>query len=324
VTGLVAPPIFVGMQISKVIRADESGMVARRVVLSLGIVLAALALVSLVPIPVSVKCACVVEPSKEARVTAPFSGFLRSVLVKDGDRVRAGESLGRIENPEIGMSLADMTLRMEEARVYEAAALAAQNDRTIPALRALAGQFEIAVSKYRADLEAAALPAPESGIVVGNDLRFRAGTFLQRGELFCKILPDGPMLATVALSESQTALVRPGQTATFRLGSLPGEKFHGRVLSVAPSPAVEFPHQSLGQHAGGTVPAKAAAMGARGEVAVAVPAGQVYKARVAIDNPGGLLRPGMSGRIRISCGTKPLGPAVLHSLSNLIRTDFQL
>jgi hypothetical protein len=36
------------------------------------------------------------------------------------------------------------------------------------------------------------------------------------------------------------------------------------------------------------------------------------------------LRPGMSGRIKIECDTKPLGAALWRKLTSMIRTDFRL
>jgi len=325
ILGIVTPPFLVGFQIFRVVKSDESATVGRRVLLSITTLLAVVVGISFIPVPVSVKSACVVDATNRIRVTAPVPGFLRTISVRDNQSVQAAQVLAVIQNPELDKSLAGLKLQREVALIQEAAVIAAQVDRLIPSVRSLAAQFEAAVAKYSADQSAAHLLAPTAGIVVGPALKFRTGTFLQRGELFCEIIPDGPLQAVVALKESETPLVQPGQSVSFRLHSFTGETFRGTVLSVAPSPLMELPHQALGQQAGGTVPSVMTGTSPQqGGAPVAVPSAQIYKALVAIENPGGLLRPGMSGRIKISCGKRPLGAAVFQYFRNMIRTDFQL
>jgi hypothetical protein len=57
---------------------------------------------------------------------------------------------------------------------------------------------------------------------------------------------------------------------------------------------------------------------------VALASGQIYKARIAIDNSGGLLRPGMAGRLKIQCGNNPLGEWLASKFRDMLRSDFQL
>lgn len=322
--GMLTPLILVGVQITKVVRSDEDGFVTRRVVISFGIALAAVALLSLVPIPITVKSALVVDSVNRVRVTASTPGFVRAVEVRDGQAVAAGEPLAVLENRELEKSFANMKNQAEVAKLKESAVISGQFDQFLPAVRALTAQYESAIAKYSADIDALTLKAPEAGTVVGLSLELKKGNFLRKGDLFCELIPEGALQAVIALSENETSLVEPGQKVSFRLRSVAGGTFHGRVVSVAPSPVQEFPHESLGQHAGGTVPSVMTASSQPGGQPVAIPSSQIYKAQVAIDNPDGLLRPGMSGRIRISCGTKALGPAIVHYLRNMVRTDFQL
>jgi hypothetical protein len=130
----------------------------------------------------------------------------------------------------------------------------------------------------------------------------------------------------VALTEKQSGLVLADQKVSFRIHSLPGEAWQGTVLRVSTSPTLELPHQALGQQAGGTIPTNlGAANPARGDnVPLALASSQVYKARIAIENPGGLLRPGMAGRLKIQCGTKPLGQWIANTFRDMLRSDFQL
>jgi hypothetical protein len=220
-----------------------------------------------------------------------------------------------------------LRLRQQAVLASEDEAVSLRRDAQIPSWRALASQFSLAVEKAASDLDKLVLRAPAAGTVVAPGLRHQRGAFLREGSLVCEILPAGPLEAVVALSERQAGLVAAGQPVDFRIHSLPGEPARGTVLGVSPSPSLELPHQALGMHAGGTVPATMSSSGSispNDNSPVALPSGQVYKARIAIDNPAGLLRPGMAGRLRIRCGTKPLGAWLAHSFRDMLRSDFQL
>jgi multidrug resistance efflux pump len=325
--GILAPPAIVAKQVMKIVKADESRYILRRVVLTLGILGLVLSALAFVPVPVTVKTACVIDGANKIRVTASTPGFIAEVDVRDGSTVEAGQILARLENPELEKSLRQMRLQEESVLATEAEAISKQLDNRIPSLRALAAQYALAVSKYSSDLEKLVLHAPSPGTVIAPGLHHQRGTFLREGTLICEILPPGPLEAVVALNEKQAGLVQAGQEVSFRIHSLPGETWKGTVLAVSTSPSGELPHQALGQHAGGTVPATLSAsntISSGGNTPVALPSSQVFKARIAIDNASGLLRPGMAGRLRIHCGTKPLGAWLAGSFRDMLRSDFQL
>jgi multidrug resistance efflux pump len=278
-------------------------------------------------VPVNVKTACVIDAPNKIRVTAATPGFLSEILVRDGSRISQGDPLVLLTNLELEKNLHQLRLQEEAVLASEAEAVSRQMDARIPALRALASQYGLAVAKYSADLEKLRVTAPASGTVLAKGLRDQKGTFLREGFPILAILPEGPLEVVVALSEKQAGTVRAGQSATFRIHSLPGEEWAGTVRSVSSSPSIELPHQSLGQHAGGTVPAVLSSSNSISQsdnTPVALPSGQVYKARIAIEDPDGTLRPGMGGRLKIQAGSKPLGSWLSHSVRDMLRADFQL
>lgn len=323
--GILAPPAFIGKQIWKIVKSDETRLIRRRVATTAAILAAISSLLLLLPVPVTVKTACVIDGANKIRVTASTPGFLAEAAVRDGSAVEAGQILARLENPELEKSFLQMRLQEESVLASEAEAISKQLDSRIPSLRALAAQFALAVSKYSTDLEKLVLLAPSPGTVIAPDLRYQRGTFLREGTLVCEILPPGPLEAIVALNEKQAGLVQAGQEVSFRIHSLPGDAWNGTVLSVSTSPSGELPHQALGQHAGGTVPATmSGGISKTTNTPIALPSSQVFKARIAIDNASGLLRPGMAGRLKIRCGTKPLGAWLSGLFRDMLRSDFQL
>jgi multidrug resistance efflux pump len=243
--------------------------------------------------------------------------------VSDGQSVELGEELAVLENPELGAYLAKLKLQKETLHVQQAFALSRQMDKEIPSLRAQVLQFDTAIKKQAQDVAALQMRAPVRGMVIGQKLQDKVGTLLRQGELLCEILPDGPLQAVVVLKENEASLVEVGQSVTFRLLSSPGKASPGKVLTIASSPSLELPHQSLSQYAGGTVPSVLTDRG-NNSAPIALPSSLVYKATIALEDPNGILRPGMSGLVKIQCGQKPLGAVLYLKFRNMLRTDFQI
>ncbi|NBS52458.1 MAG: HlyD family efflux transporter periplasmic adaptor subunit, partial [Spartobacteria bacterium] len=321
--GIVAPPWLVGSQIMKVLKSEDDHRVRNRVVIALGCVLLVVAALLFLPAPVTVKTACALEGGNRIRVTAATSGFIKKVSADDGQSVKAGEELAVLENPELEAYLAKLRLQKETLNVQQSFALSRQMDKEIPSLRAQVSQVDTAIAKQAQDVAALQMTAPQPGIVIGQKLREKVGSLLRQGELLCEILPEGRLQAVAVLKEDETSLVEVGQSVTFRLLSSPGKASSGQVLSVASSPSPELPHQSLSEYAGGTVPSVLTAKGGD-PTPIALPTGLVYKAIIALDDPNGILRPGMSGLVKIQCGHKPLGAVLYLKFRNMLRSDFQI
>ena len=323
IAGILTPPVLIGTHVFKTARSDGSGTVRRRVLVTALVGAAILAVTLSLPVPINVRSACVIDADNRVKVTAATAGFLREVAVRDGDRVEQGSLLARLENPPLAAELESLRNRLQAVRLEESAIIDTKSAAGVGELRSLRRQFEAAETKMSSDIKALELVAPVRGTVLGRDLQDKQGTLLRRGDLFCEILPEGPLHAVVALNEDDAGLVRAGQKVVFKMYSLPGETFRGEVLSVDTAPTRELPHQSLGEQAGGTVPSVLVS-GANPNEPRAVPAQIIYRARVAIENPGDALRPGMSGRIKIEGEKKPLGAALWRKVTSMIRTDFRL
>jgi putative peptide zinc metalloprotease protein len=325
-TGIVAPPCLVGIQIMKVLKSDESREVRSRVVWTLVAIILLATLVLCIPAPVNVKTSCVLDAGNRIRVTAATGGFVKNIAVRDGQDVTQGERLATLANPELPRMLENLKIQKENIHIQESLALNHQIDKEIPALRTHASQVDTAIVKITKDIDALQIKAPQAGVVIGKKLEDKTGTLLRQGELLCEIIPSGPLQAVVVLTEEEAGIVQAGQEVTFRLLSSPGKASVGKVLGVSSSPSVDLPHQSLSQYAGGTVPGVLSAGNSKtGDAApVALPSAQIYKATVALDDPTGILRPGMSGLVKIHCGFKSLGSIMYQKFRKMLRSDFQL
>lgn len=104
-------------------RAPGARLVRRTVTLTLAtlavLAVAAVAVASLVSMKVTVKAAGVLEPVRTWPVRAREAGTVGEVLVSTGDRVRAGQTVARLDALQLETSLAELRSQLRAAELDE-------------------------------------------------------------------------------------------------------------------------------------------------------------------------------------------------------------
>ena len=141
------------------------------------------------------------------------------------------ESLSRLQSDEAAR------------RRDDAAHLAARQQR--PMLAADLAGAEAAVEQARAALDAARLAlsytriiAPVDGMVGRRSLR--VGNYVQVGTPLLAVVPLHDAYVEANFRETQMRRIRPGQSATIVVDTLPGVVLKGHVESIAPASGVTF------------------------------------------------------------------------------------
>ena len=133
------------------------------------------------------------------------------------------------------------------------------------------------------------------------------GRYLLRGD------PRAAAQVRIALDEREAGLVKTRQTLQFRTYAFPDRVFHGVVSKVFSAVTDSLPSDAMAARAGGDVPT---ALDSQGHERPMLP---TFQAELEIANPDGLLRPGMSGRGRITCEKSLLGLVIYHRVGELIK-----
>lgn len=221
-----------------------------------------------------------------AEIGTAIAARVLRVLAGFGDGVTAGQALVELESPDVGRARAAVETakaRLELAR------------RTVERRRPLAGlgivprrelqAAEAELVAARAEHGAAQQALASLGAHHGDGARFRlvapiAGTVIDRTALPGRLVDSERPLFVVAdlrrlwlvvhASERDAVRVRPGTAARATFPALPGETFSGTVLRV----------------------------GSRVD-----PASRTIDVRIEVDNPAGVLRPGMSGAALVPLGS---------------------
>lgn len=210
-----------------------------------------------------------VEAHEEAEVVAKVGGEVRQLFVEEGDVVKAGQVMARLDGDRLRLEVAqteanlrklerDYKRQLELSQKGLVAQGTAENAKfDLDALRA-------AYDRARLELGYTEIRAPIDGVVsarhikVGNTIAPNAPTF--------RVTNLDPLVAYVHIPEKEFRKLAPKQAADVVVDALGGERFTGVISRISP-----------------TVDPKTG----------------TFRARVEVQDPTRRLKPGMFARVNI-------------------------
>lgn len=178
-----------------------------------------------------------IEPLRTVGVTSQLSGVLLSVNAEEGDVVRRGEPLARIDVRELEAQLraAHASFDVAEAAYQRAEQLrerrvitVAEFDRERTAYAAARAQLD----QLRTRLAYAGVEAPISGVV--TEKRVEAGDLVAPQTRLFTVADVSTLVVRVGVSELDVVDLGPDDPVTVRLDALPGRTLPGRIRRVFP------------------------------------------------------------------------------------------
>ncbi|WP_192177696.1 efflux RND transporter periplasmic adaptor subunit [Mesorhizobium amorphae] len=186
---------------------------------------------------------------QEATIGAEESGLrLTDVLVAEGDRVKAGDVVARLDASLLKAQLAEQKAAVTQAQATldSAVSAAARADRLLASNavsaetaeekatavktgQAQVEQAEAAAERLQAELDRTTIRAPFDGIVSSKPAV--AGSIIQAGTELMKIIRDGRLEVGVLVPEKDLAAISIGQSVNVADAS--GRSFTGSVSSIA-------------------------------------------------------------------------------------------
>jgi membrane fusion protein, multidrug efflux system len=210
-----------------------------------------------------------IEAHEEAEVVAKVGGEVRQIFVEEGDAVRAGQVLARLDGDRLRLEVAqteanlrklerDYNRQLELSEKGLVAKGTAENAKfDLDALRAAhdSGRLELSYTEIR---------APIDGVVSARHIK--VGNTIAQNEPTFRVTNLDPLLAYVHIPEKEFRKLAPEQVADVVVDALGGERFTGRISRISP-----------------TVDPKTG----------------TFRARVEIPDPSRRLKPGMFARVNI-------------------------
>ena len=316
--GILIPVWVLMKQLIPMFRSGFSGFVPGRAVKLSGGVVAACLLLAVWPCKLQVTNSCVLDGGNRVAVRARSSGFVRRVLIKEGDLVRKDQVVAVLENPDLQDQFKDVENRLQILDLLRQRATARNDSPALKQVDADNGQLMATQKKLQQELGALELKAPAPGIVVTADLDLKKGTFLREGDLLCEVIPPQQVRIVIPLSEGEAGLVRTGQPVDLRMYAFPGKVFRGSVTKTFQAGSAHLPHAALAARFGGDIPTEI------DQTSTERPVDNLYQAELQIENVEHLLRAGMSGRARVECGRTTPARIISSRLKNILRLDFRV
>ncbi|PIV33236.1 MAG: efflux transporter periplasmic adaptor subunit [Lysobacterales bacterium CG02_land_8_20_14_3_00_62_12] len=177
------------------------------------------------------------EPENQAQVVAKTSGVLLGILVEEGDQVRAGQLLARIdpERARLELARAEANLHRLENELRRSTDLFARKlvsseaqDRARFDLDTQKAAYDIA----RLELDYTRIVAPISGVI--SERMVKVGNLIQLQQVMFRIDDFDPLLAVLNIPERELATIAAGLPAKMAVDALPGRVFDGRIARVSP------------------------------------------------------------------------------------------
>ncbi len=208
------------------------------------------------------------EARGESQVVAKTSGVALQVMIEVGQQVRAGQVLIRLDSDRAALQAAQSAAQMRklEANYHRSLQLSKQQLVSANDIDQLKFDLENARAVNRlANLEMsyANVTAPIAGVVAERSIK--TGNFVQINTPIFRIVDTSRLEATLNVPERELATLKAGLPVQLQVDALPGRPFLGRVDRVAP----------------------------------VIDSGSGTFRVICAFESGGLLQPGMFGRIKI-------------------------
>lgn len=228
------------------------------------------------------------ESVSQRVLPAPFDGYLATAEKQVGDRVEAGELLATLDTSELRLELAELRSERRSSLAEEAIARREGDTAQAQAARAAADRASARIDLIEQRIEAAELRAPAAGVVVEGDLERRIGAPVTTGDRLFAVAPVDALRAELLIPEGRIAEVAEGSTGELATASFPDRRIDFTVERIDP-------------------------------VARVVEGGNVFAARVRLDEAAEWMRPGMEGVAKIHAGRKPYAIIWTRDVVNWIR-----
>ena len=179
----------------------------------------------------------VVEPTVLVPVSPRVGGRLVAIGTEEGERVKRGQVLARIESNDLDQTIQEARAREQLARVtFERARSLVEQRFVAPAeldrTRTEWQAAQAAARRAQAQHDYNQLVAPADGIVLRRD--GEVGQFVPAGQTVFALACCAPLRVTAEVDEEDIARVVVGQTVMMHSDALPDRLHEGRVAEITP------------------------------------------------------------------------------------------
>jgi membrane fusion protein (multidrug efflux system) len=177
------------------------------------------------------------ESEKRVDILSKISGEVKTIVVEEGDFVKEGALLCRLDDAELAVALEQARINRDKQKVEldRLDAMHQQNLISDKEYLDVKYQFELAANAYesaRVKYEYTQIRAPFDGVVTSRLVD--PGENIAMATRLFVVVDNRPLLLSMYLPEAEARRVHPGQRVFIRPDTDPDAQFVGEILRIAP------------------------------------------------------------------------------------------
>jgi multidrug resistance efflux pump len=176
----------------------------------------------------------VLEAQVMRAAVAPFTGYIAEASVRAGDRVRAGDLLGALDDRDLRLERLRWASQYEQFDRQHQEALAKRNAAQVNIIAAQLDQARAQLALLDDQISRIRIRAPFDGLVVKGDLSQSLGAPVERGQVLFEVAPLDAYRVVLEVDERDIAAVAPGQRGLLFLSADPRRGLDFVVERVTP------------------------------------------------------------------------------------------
>lgn len=243
----------------------------------------------LMPLPTTVTSSFTLEAIQRFEVRPPAPGVVREVMVNTGERVSEGQALARLASPALEEAQTRDRALLAQVQEQLAAAENAGDQTGIGQALEQARQIEADLADVERKLSGLEMRTAIAGVVTTPEVSQKTGLYLHPGDTFAEVADQRELKARLLVIDRDLQYVRVGSKVALKLRAFPLRALTGHVTQIMPAAAQDRPlgererPKRLGQDLM-----------------------NYFVVVVELPNPGGELRPGMTGEGKIYAAARPM------------------
>jgi RND family efflux transporter MFP subunit len=178
-----------------------------------------------------------IEPERSVEVTAQTAGIVKALLVEEGDRVREGQLLVKLQDSEqtLAVERARATVERQHALLLRAEELFNRqmiSAEEIEQMRLTLQDAEIALKQAELALDYTTIEAPFTGAIARRSVSI--GDQVAPGRTIVTLVDRNILLLNCWVSESELANLHIGSTAMVSSQASITKSFEARLIRISP------------------------------------------------------------------------------------------
>jgi putative peptide zinc metalloprotease protein len=280
----------------------------------------AVCLLALVPVPRGFTAPGVLQASEQTAIVSGVAGFIHQILVPPDSRVRAGEPLLRLSNPDLDARQREIQAHMDESQALRVRALS-RSPADLPAIDGAIASIQDQLDRLGQQEKALAVTADHDGLWVAPDLNEMRDRWIPRGTSIGRVIDDSAFdfVCVIPQQDASAVFSNAIQGSQVRLTGQADAPLAVTSVTRIPAEQTRLPSAALGFRGGGNLATSS------GDASGDIASQSFYELRLGVRrSDAGALFDGISGEVRFKLPPQPILQQGYRKLRQMLQARYQM